>query len=61
MEELIELEDAAKQLGIKKITLLREIARGKLEAIRLGRGYKVTKTALQKYIDGQTVNAAEVK
>jgi excisionase family DNA binding protein len=61
MEIYIELEEAAKELGIKKITLLRAIASGKLEAIKLGRGYKVTRAALQKYIDGQTVNAAEVK
>jgi len=59
--EYLELEEAAKLLGIKKFTLRKAIADGKLEAVHFGKKYKVSRAALQKYIDGQTVNAAEVK
>lgn len=57
MEEYMNLDEAARLLSVHKTTLLRAIAAGKLEAIRLSKGYRVTKIALQKYIDSLTVNA----
>ncbi len=61
MEQLIKLGDAAKRLNVEKITLLRAIADGKLEAVKLGRSYQVTEPMLEKYVKSLIVNAtAEV-
>jgi len=61
MEKLIKLEEAAKQLNIEKITLLRAIAAGKLKAVKLGRGYQTKQTWLDEYVASLEVNATEVK
>lgn len=61
MDQLITLKDAAERLHVEKITLLRAIADGKLEAIKLGRSYQVTEPMLEKYVKSLMVNAtAEV-
>jgi len=61
MEQLIKLEQAARQLNIEKITLLRAIAAGKLKAVKLGRGYQTKQTWLDEYVQSLEVNATEVK
>lgn len=56
MEQLIPLKEAAKQLNVENITLLRAINDGKLQAVRLGRGYQVTQTMLDTYVKSLMVN-----
>ena len=59
MEPLIKLEEAAKSLNVEKITLLRAIADGKLQAYQLGRGYQVTQAQLDEYLKKLLVNNVE--
>lgn len=56
MEQLIPLKEAAKQLNVEKITLLRAIQAGKLQAVQLGRGYQVTQSMLDTYVKSLMVN-----
>ncbi len=53
--EFIPIEEAAEQLHVHIQTLRRAIAKGELQAYRLGKGYQVTEEALQKYIESKTV------
>lgn len=57
LEELMKLKVAARKLGLHINTVRSEIHKGKLQAIKLGRGYKVSPEALDAYIKGQFVGA----
>jgi len=52
---LIPIKEAAERLHVHPVTLLRAIAAGKLEAVKLGRGYQVTEEAIKTLIENQTV------
>ena len=56
-DEFISLEQAASQLEINKVTLMRAIEQGDLKAVRLGRKWKTTHSWLEAWIDKKTVNA----
>jgi len=45
-------EEVAKRLGVSTATIRREIARGKLDAFRVGRNVRITNEALLKYVGG---------
>lgn len=59
MEQLIEIEEAAKQLHVKKITLLRAINARKLKAVKLGRSYQTKQQWLDEYVRSLEVAAIE--
>ena len=48
--ELLSAEEVCEFLGIHRTTLYRIIERGELKARRVGRGYKVLKENLLKYL-----------
>lgn len=56
LTDLMPLEDAAKLLRCHKETLLRAIRAGQLEAVKLGKTYRVTEQGLQRYVESLTVN-----
>ena len=53
--DVMSVTKAAKLLDVSSATVRREINRGNLEAIHVGRAVRITKTALLKYI-GETQN-----
>ena len=59
----MEISEAAEQLDVHVATLRRAIKAGKLKAIRLGNGYRVTQQALDEYVQSLSVEVevAEVK
>jgi excisionase family DNA binding protein len=59
LQELILIEDAAKRLNVEKITLIRAIHAGELEAFAIGRGYQTTEEALQKYVESKKVGGTK--
>lgn len=48
--ELFSVLEVAQRLGISRAEVAREIARGRLESIKLGRRRLVSRTQLNKYI-----------
>ncbi len=59
MSDFINLQEAAERLRVKKITLLRAIKAGELEAIQIGRGYLLTEKALQNFVEKRTVGGTK--
>ena len=59
MEKLITLKEAADQLNVQKITLLRAIDAGRLQAIKLGRSYQFTQAMLDAYVESLMVNTVK--
>ena len=51
--ELLSTREVCEFLGIDRTTLYRIIQRGELKARRIGRGYKVLKQNLVKYLNGE--------
>ena len=51
LDNLLTLEEAASKLKLNKATLRRAIRDGKLEALWLGRGYRVSEQSLQDYVE----------
>jgi excisionase family DNA binding protein len=53
--------EIAKILSVNPMTVYREIRRGKLKAIRVGKDYRIPESALEDYRKNQTVKYAEKK
>ncbi len=51
--DLLNTREVCEFLGIDRTTLYRIIGRGELKARRIGRGYKVLKQNLLKYLGGE--------
>jgi len=48
------VEEAAKELGVHWQTVLNCIKRGELEAVKMGRGYRIAPEALKAFIERRT-------
>jgi len=55
VDRLYTTEQVAKLLQIHPLTVLKYIKAGRLKAIRLGRIYRVTETALQQFLEDEMV------
>lgn len=55
MPEILTVADVAQQLQISPRTIRREIARGRLRAVRVGRQFRVPRDSLQHYLNTRTV------
>ena len=53
VDTLYTTEQVAKLLQIHPLTVLKYIKSGRLKAIKLGRIYRVTDPALQKFLEGE--------
>lgn len=53
--------EIAKILSVNPMTVYREIRRGKLKAIRVGKDYRIPESALIEYQKNQQVDYAEKK
>ena len=51
--DVMKAQQVADLLGVAPTTIRREIFRGSLEAIHVGRSVRITKTALLKYVEEQ--------
>ncbi len=51
MEELISTEDAARFLGVTRPTVIKYIQEERLEAMRTGKAYKITKEDLKRFAE----------
>lgn len=54
-EKIYTTEQVAKILQIHPLTVLNYIKLGKLKAVKLGRIYRIRESALQKFLDQETV------
>ena len=52
---LLTLEEVAEKLRVRPRTVKRYIAQGKLEAVRVGIGYRVKADSLARYIERNTI------
>ena len=50
-EELLTVEDVAKKLGVSTTKVYRMIRSGQLEAVNLGRLYRITPDAYERMLD----------
>jgi excisionase family DNA binding protein len=55
VEKLYTTEQVAQLLQIHPLTVLKYINSGKLRAIKLGRVYRIRESALQKFLDQDSV------
>lgn len=55
------VEEAAKQLGVHWQTILNCIKRGELEAVKMGRGYRITQEAIEKFVESRTSHKKDKK
>jgi excisionase family DNA binding protein len=53
--EMYAVAQAAHYLGVHSRTILREIHRGNLEAYTIGKGYKVKRAELDRYLEQRRV------
>ena len=53
--EMYDLEQAARYLGVHPRTVNREINRGHLEGYAIGRGFKVKRTDLDRYVEQRKI------
>jgi excisionase family DNA binding protein len=49
--EMYNVEQAAQYLGVHPRTIIREINRGRIEAYKIGKGFKVKRAELDKYLE----------
>ena len=54
-EDIYTTDQVAKILQIHPLTVLNYIKSGKLKAVRLGRIYRIRESALQKFLDQESV------
>lgn len=59
MKTLLTTEQVAQTLQINQLTVYALIARGELEASRIGKGYRISEEAVAAYIKRNTVRASE--
>jgi excisionase family DNA binding protein len=57
--ELLSVQQVADLLGFKPITVYRITRKGKIDVIVLGKSYKYTRQAVDKYIASCTIPAKE--
>lgn len=55
VDQCVSLSRAAKILGVCVRTVRREIERGKLLAIRVGRSLRIRMSELRRYVEQQTI------
>lgn len=48
------VEEVAKELGVHWQTVLNCIKRGELEAVKMGRGYRISPEALKAFVERRT-------
>ena len=51
--DIMNVQQVAELLGVVPMTIRREIQRGCLECIHVGRSVRITKTALLRYVEEQ--------
>jgi len=54
-------EKVAETLKVHVRTIQREITRGKIEAVKVGRQYRIPKRAFDEYLERNSVNLGEKK
>ncbi len=59
MVEILNVEDVAKLLKVSKRTVHREVEAGRLEAFKVGRSYRFTVEAVERYMREQRVKPGE--
>jgi excisionase family DNA binding protein len=57
---LLTAAEVADQLRVSTMTIYRLIRRGELPAVRVGRNYRVRRSDLEAYLDGQVVDPASL-
>ena len=55
MQDFYTVEQVAKILQLEEVTIRRHINAGKLEAVKIGKVWRISEEALQKLIDGQAI------
>jgi excisionase family DNA binding protein len=55
--EMYDVEQAAQYLGVHSRTIIREINRGNLEAYKIGKGFKVKRAELDRYLETHKVKS----
>lgn len=55
MVELYDVDQSAQYLGVHRRTIIREINRGVLEAYMIGKGFKVKRSELDRYLETHKV------
>jgi excisionase family DNA binding protein len=53
LDKLYTTEQVADLLQIHPLTVLKYIKVGRLRAVKLGRVYRITESALQKFLEGE--------
>ena len=53
-EKIYTAEELAEFLGVHRITIIREINRGKLKAFKVGREYRIRQKALEELMSDQS-------
>jgi excisionase family DNA binding protein len=53
--EMYDLEQAARYLGVHPRTVNREINRGNLEGYAIGRGFRVKRSELDRYVEQRKI------
>jgi len=56
--EMYDAEQAAQYIGVHPRTIIREINRGKLTGYKIGKGFKVKRADLDKYLEARRVKPA---
>jgi excisionase family DNA binding protein len=53
--EFVSIREAGRRLGVCARTIRREIERGRLKAIRVGRSLRIRISELSRYMENQTI------
>lgn len=56
MEKYLSVSEVAEQLQVHWQSVLNYIKRGELEAVKLGRGYRISEKAIEEFIKKRTTN-----
>lgn len=60
-KEYLTVEQVAATLQVHWQSVLNYIKRGELTAVKIGRGYRISRTALEKFIDERTTTEDKKK
>lgn len=55
MSEVLTIKEAADKLRVSADTIVREITRGRLEALKIGKQWRIELPALEKYTNSRRV------
>lgn len=50
LEEYFSVPDIASSLKVNTITIQRKITNGEIEAVKIGREYRISKTSIEQYL-----------